>query len=120
MFNSLAEAFFDAVIDLFASLLTLIRMASLQLRLTVFDLISEHTLISGPPLCFLCCLTLITRWRYVSMHCLSWNGGHMYFHRTVRYRAVTVWRRCSVAIDVVVDRWRVGLTLRGGSGLFAN
>ena len=29
---------------------------------------------------------LIARWRYVSMHCLSSNGGHMYFHRTVRDR----------------------------------
>ena len=28
----------------------------------------------------------------------------MYFHRTVRDRTATVWRRCSVA--VVVDRWR--------------
>ena len=27
----------------------------------------------------------------------------MYFHRTVRDRAATVWRQCSV--DVVVDRW---------------
>ena len=52
----------------------------------------------------LCCLTLITRRRYVTMHCLSWNGGHMYFHRTVRDHTATVWRRCSV--DVVVDRWR--------------
>ena len=30
----------------------------------------------------------------------------MYFHRTVRDRTAMVWRRCSVAIDVVVDRWR--------------
>ena len=29
----------------------------------------------------------------------------MYFHRTVRDRTATVWRRCSVAADVV-DRWR--------------
>ena len=27
----------------------------------------------------------------------------MYFHRTVPDRTATVWRRCSVAIDV--DRW---------------
>ena len=37
---------------------------------------------------------------------LSWNGGHMYFHRTVRDRAAKVWRRRSIAVDVVVDRWR--------------
>ena len=30
----------------------------------------------------------------------------MYFHRTVRDRTATVWRRCSVAVGVVVDRWR--------------
>ena len=30
----------------------------------------------------------------------------MYFHRTVRDRTATVWRRCSIAIDVVVDCWR--------------
>ena len=45
------------------------------------------------------------------MHCLSWNGGHVYFHRTVRDRTATVWRRCSVAVDIVVGF--VGLALRG-------
>ena len=30
------------------------------------------------------------------------NSGHMYFHRTVRDRTATVWRRCSVDDD----RWR--------------
>ena len=30
----------------------------------------------------------------------------MYFHRTVRDRTATVWRRCNVAVDV--DRWRCG------------
>ena len=30
----------------------------------------------------------------------------MYFHRTVRDRTAMVWRRCSVDVDVVVDRWR--------------
>ena len=29
----------------------------------------------------------------------------MHFHRTVRDRAATVWRWCSVAFDIVVDRW---------------
>ena len=57
-------------------------------------------------MCFLCCLTLITMRRYVTMHCLSWNGGQW----TVRDRTATVWRRCRVAADVVV----IGLTLRGG------
>ena len=32
----------------------------------------------------------------------------MYFHRTVRDRAATVWRQCSVAVDVVVDRCKPG------------
>ena len=36
----------------------------------------------------------------------------MYFHRTVRDRAATVWRRCSVAVVLIVGI--VGLTLRGG------
>ena len=36
----------------------------------------------------------------------------MYFHRTVRDRAATVWRRCSV--DVVVDRWRCRPDVEGG------
>ena len=30
----------------------------------------------------------------------------MYFHSTVRDRAATVWRRCNVAVDFVVDCWR--------------
>ena len=38
----------------------------------------------------------------------------MYFHRTVRDRATTGWRRCSVAIDVVVDRWRCRPDVEGG------
>ena len=62
---------------------------------------------------FLVLFTLITRWRYVTMHCLSWNGGHMYFHRTVRDRAATVWRQCSVAVDV--DRWRCRPDVEGES-----
>ena len=33
----------------------------------------------------------------------------MRFHRTVPDRTATVWRRCSVAVDIVV----VGLMLRG-------
>ena len=37
----------------------------------------------------------------------------MYFHRTVRDRAVAVWRWCSV--DVVVDRWRCRPDVEGGS-----
>ena len=51
----------------------------------------------------------------MSMHCLSWNGGHMYFHRTVRDRAATVWRRCSVTVDV--DRWRCRPDVEGGGPL---
>ena len=39
----------------------------------------------------------------------------MYFHRTVRDRAATVWRRCSVAADVVVDCWHCGPDVEGGS-----
>ena len=50
------------------------------------------------------------------MHCLSWNGSHMYFHRTVRDCAATVWRRCSVAVDVVVDRWHCRPDVEGGGG----
>ena len=46
-------------------------------------------------MCFLCCLTLITRRRYVTMHCLSWNGSHMYF-------------------QVVFDRWRCSPDVEGG------
>ena len=38
----------------------------------------------------------------------------MYFHRIVRDRAATVWRLCSVAVDVVVDRWRCRLDVEGG------
>ena len=34
----------------------------------------------------------------------------MYFHRTVRDRTATVWRRCSVA----VDRWRCRHDVEGG------
>ena len=45
---------------------------------------------------------------------LSWNGSHMYFHRTVRDRAATVWRRCSVGVDVVVDHWRGRHDVEGG------
>ena len=48
------------------------------------------------------------------MHCLSWNDDHMYFHRTVRDRAATVWRRCRFAIDVFVDRWRCRPDVEGG------
>ena len=36
----------------------------------------------------------------------------MYFHRTVRDHAATVWRRCSV--DVVVDRWHCRPDIEGG------
>ena len=39
----------------------------------------------------------------------------MYFHRTVRDRAATVWRRCSVAVGVVVDRWCCRPDVEGGS-----
>ena len=38
----------------------------------------------------------------------------MYFHRTVRDRTATVWRRCSVAVDGVVDRWCCGPDVEGG------
>ena len=38
----------------------------------------------------------------------------MYFHRTVRDRAATVLRRCSVDVDVVVDRWRSRPDIEGG------
>ena len=34
----------------------------------------------------------------------------MYFHRTVRDRTATVWRRC----DVVVDHWRCRPDVEGG------
>ena len=37
----------------------------------------------------------------------------MYFHRTVRDRTATVWRRYSVDVDVDVDIGVVGLTFRG-------
>ena len=36
----------------------------------------------------------------------------MYFHRTVRDRAATVWQL--VAVDVVVDRWRCRPGVEGG------
>ena len=41
----------------------------------------------------------------------------MYFHRTVRDRTATVWRRYSVDVDVdvVVDRWRCRPDVEGGS-----
>ena len=38
----------------------------------------------------------------------------MYFHRTVRDRTATVWRRCSVAVNVGVDRWRCRPDVEGG------
>ena len=38
----------------------------------------------------------------------------MYFHRTVRDRTATVWRRCSVAVDVVVDHWHCRPDVEGG------
>ena len=38
----------------------------------------------------------------------------MYFHRTVRDRPAMVWRRCSVAVGVVVDRWRCRPDVEGG------
>ena len=38
----------------------------------------------------------------------------MYFHRTVRDRTATVWRRCSIAVDVVVDRWHCRPDVEGG------
>ena len=40
----------------------------------------------------------------------------MYFHRTVRDRTAMVWRRCSVAVDFVVDRWRRRPDVEGGGG----
>ena len=40
----------------------------------------------------------------------------MYFHRTARDRAATVWRRFSV--DVVVDRWRCRPDVEGGSAYY--
>ena len=40
----------------------------------------------------------------------------MYFHRTERDRTATVWRRCSVAVDVVVDRCRCRPDVEGGEG----
>ena len=39
----------------------------------------------------------------------------MYFHRTVRGCTATVWRRCRVAVDIVVDRWRCRSDVEGGS-----
>ena len=36
----------------------------------------------------------------------------MYFHRTLQDRTATVWRRCSVAIDV--DRWHCRPDVEGG------
>ena len=39
----------------------------------------------------------------------------MYFHRTVRDRTATVWRRCSFAVDVVVDRWRCRPDVEGSA-----
>ena len=36
----------------------------------------------------------------------------MYFHRTVRDRTATAWRRCSIA----VDRWRCRPDFEGGWG----
>ena len=44
----------------------------------------------------------------------------MYFHRTVRDRTAMVWRRCSVAVDVVVDRWRCRPDVEGGSAYWVN
>ena len=38
----------------------------------------------------------------------------MYFHRTVQDRTATVWRRCSVAVDLSLTIGVAGLTLRGG------
>ena len=38
----------------------------------------------------------------------------MFFHRTVRDRTATVWRRRSVAVDV--DRWRCRPDFEGGGG----
>ena len=40
----------------------------------------------------------------------------MYFHRTVRDRPATVWRRC----DVVVDRWRCRPDVEGGPLIRSN
>ena len=40
----------------------------------------------------------------------------MYFHITVRNRAASVWRRCSAAVDVVVDRWRCRSDVEGSGG----
>ena len=40
----------------------------------------------------------------------------MYFHRTVQDRTATVWRRCSFAVDVVIDRWRCRPDVGGGLG----
>ena len=37
----------------------------------------------------------------------------MYFHRTV-HRTATVWRRCSVDVDIVVDRWHCRPDVEGG------
>ena len=44
----------------------------------------------------------------------------MYFHRTVRDCTATVWRRCSVAVDVVVDRWRCRPDVERRSAFFYN
>ena len=41
----------------------------------------------------------------------------MYFHRTVRDRTATVWRRYSVAVAVVVDRWRCRPDVEKGRGV---
>ena len=38
----------------------------------------------------------------------------MYYHRTVRDRTATVWRRCSV----VIDRWRCKPDVEGGSAYY--
>ena len=39
----------------------------------------------------------------------------MYFHRTIRDRTATVWQRCSVDVDVVVDSWHCRPDVEGGS-----
>ena len=46
----------------------------------------------------------------------------MYFHRTVRDHTATVWRRCSVDVDVGVgvDRWRCRPDVEGGQFFFLN
>ena len=38
----------------------------------------------------------------------------MYFYRTVRDRTATFWRRCSVAVDIVVDCWHCRPDVEGG------